>query len=223
MAAAIPPLATTAGIDVSHHQGTVNWHAVAESGVDFAFAKATEGLSFVDPQFASNWAGMKNAGILRGAYHFFRPMKSVAAQIENFLRTVGEIAPGDLSPVLDLEEAPVPNGDEWESIPPDERVPLALQWLQAVENQLGRKPIVYVRRGFIAQELPHADPLGQFPLWIAHYTSRPAPILPTVWSNWTFWQHTDGGKVNGIGGHVDLDRFNGALEDLQALAHLGDQ
>src|SRR5437899_3040072 len=62
-----------AGIDVSGHQSTVDWAGVAEAGIAFAYAKATEGTSFVDPQFPINWERMKSANILRGAYHFFRP------------------------------------------------------------------------------------------------------------------------------------------------------
>jgi GH25 family lysozyme M1 (1,4-beta-N-acetylmuramidase) len=76
---------TLAGIDVSHHQGEVNWHAVAEAGISFAFAKATEGATFVDPQFLRNWALIKDAGIVRGAYHFFRPSKPAESQVTNFL------------------------------------------------------------------------------------------------------------------------------------------
>src|SRR5260370_20196232 len=124
---------TTSGIDVSHHQGQVNWHLVAEAGISFAFAKATEGVTFVDPQFSANWVGIKNAGIIRGPYHFFRPARPVDGQVENFTRTVSEIKDGDLPPVLDLEEAPTPNGDEWDDLPGDQRVPLVLRWLEGVE------------------------------------------------------------------------------------------
>jgi len=209
---------TLAGIDVSHHQGEVNWYAVAEAGISFAFAKATEGATFVDPQFSRNWASMKDAGIVRGAYHFFRPAKPVESQVSNFLKAVNELGDGDLPAVLDLEEAPTPHGDEWEDVPGQNRVPLVLTWLDAVANRLGRKPIIYTRRGFIELELPEPAALAQSPLWVAHYTARAAPQLPSIWSNWTFWQYSEGGKVDGVEGHVDLNRFNGTAAELSGLA-----
>ncbi len=215
------PLRVTPGIDVSHHQGNVNWHAVAEAGISFAFVKATDGGTFTDPQFGTNWIGVKDAGIIRGAYHFFRPAKPVDSQVENFVRTVREIGDGDLPPVLDLEEAPTPHGDEWEDVSGEQRVPLVLTWLEAVEARLGQKPIIYTRRGFVTLELPNPAPLAQHLLWIAHFTSKSTPTVPSIWSTWTFWQYSDGGKVDGIVGHVDLDRFNGSSSDLAALARAG--
>ena len=74
------PSPLLSGIDVSHHQGDVDWNAVGQAGIAFAFAKSTEGDTFQDPQFGTNCAGMKEAGIIRGAYHFFRPAKSVPAR-----------------------------------------------------------------------------------------------------------------------------------------------
>ena len=173
MSSVIPATSTLtlAGIDVSHHQGEVNWHAVAEAGISFAFAKATEGATFVDPQFSRNWAPMKDAGIVRGAYHFFRPAKPAESQVANFLKAVNELGDGDLPAVLDLEEAPTPHGDEWEEVPAQNRVPLVLTWLDAVANSLGRKPIIYTRRGFIELELPEPAILAQFPL--GSRTTRP--------------------------------------------------
>lgn len=206
------------GIDVSHHQGQVAWPLVAQAGISFAFAKATEGTNFVDPQFAANWAGMKDAGILRGAYHFFRPAEPVDAQVASFAEAVGPLRDKDLPPVLDLEEAATPGGDEWDSIPADQRVPLVLNWIEGAESRLGRKPVIYVRRGFVTSKLPNAAPLAQYPLWIAHYTSSPAPSLPPVWSNWTFWQYSETGSVAGVAGPVDLDRFSGSADSLLALA-----
>src|SRR5712691_13448078 len=216
--AAIAPVIP--GIDVSHHQRQVNWYLVAEAGIAFALAKATEGVSFVDPQFSANWIGIKNAGIIRGPYHFFRPARPVDAQVDNFARIVSEIRDGDLPPFLDLEEARTPNGDEWDDVPGDQRVPLVLRWLEGVEAKLGRRPIIYTRRSFVASELPNATPLGQYLLWVAHYTTKPAPALPSAWSKWTFWQSSAVGTVDGISGPVDLDRFNGSSSDLEALTRI---
>ena len=92
-----------AGIDVSHFQRDIDWTALAASDFRFCFIKATEGAGTVDPKFHKNWQGAKNAGLLRGAYHFFHPTSSAAAQAESFLRTLGPFQSGDLPPALDLE------------------------------------------------------------------------------------------------------------------------
>src|ERR1044071_2785616 len=91
--------AVLSGIDVSHHQGNIDWHSVAEAGVSFAFAKATDGDTFHDPQFATNWTQMQSAGIVRGAYHFFRPTKPVNTQVEKFIQAVHKLDDGDLPAV----------------------------------------------------------------------------------------------------------------------------
>src|SRR5689334_1580650 len=87
------------GIDVSHYQGVIDWNQVAEAGTAFVFIKATEGTSYVDPQFQDNWSGAKAAGLLRGAYHFFQPGEDPQQQAEYFLSVV-QTVPGDLPPVL---------------------------------------------------------------------------------------------------------------------------
>jgi lysozyme len=207
------------GIDVSHHQGTVNWQAVARGGISFAFVKATEGATFVDSQFDANWAGMKNNGLLRGAYHFFRPGTTVRKQVDNFVMIVNNLEQGDLPPVLDIEQAPRMGVDEWDSVPVVDRVPIVQEWLEAVEQKLGRKPVIYIRRGFVEEKLLHApEPLSKYLLWVAHYTLKSQPAIPGIWSDWAFWQHSDKGEIRGISGPVDSDRFNGSLEELLALA-----
>jgi GH25 family lysozyme M1 (1,4-beta-N-acetylmuramidase) len=121
--------------------------------------------------------------------------------------------------MLDVEEARMSNGmDEWDALAPEARVPLILDALQKIEQRLGRRPIVYVRRGFVSAKLPRADPLAAYPLWVAHYTDAAEPAIPSMWVTWTIWQHSQGGQVKGIHGGVDLDRFNGAGADLDALA-----
>jgi lysozyme len=206
------------GVDVSHHQGEVKWPLVAATEVRFAYAKATEGKRFRDPAFGANWPGIKSAGLRRGAYHFFRPAHPLTAQIDFFASVVGSLDPTDLAPMLDIEEvATESGGDQWDAIAPEERVPLILNALGVLEAQLGRRPIVYVRRGFVSAKLPNAQGLAAYPLWIAHYTDATQPITPLVWDRWTIWQHSEKGQVAGIDGHVDLDQFNGGLDELDAM------
>ncbi len=213
-----PTTAEVLGIDVSHYNGVVDWKAVAAAGAKFAYAKATEGANTVDTKFAANWVGIKQAGLLRGAYHFFHPAKPVQAQAERFLSAVAELTPGDLPPMLDLEETSAQK-DEWPGIPKGERVALALEWLDRVAQALGRKPIVYTRKGFVTAMFGQPGRLTEHPLWVAHYTkTAPAPRIPPGWDKWTLWQYTGSGTFAGVKGQVDINRFNGTALELAALA-----
>jgi lysozyme len=203
---------TVPGIDVSHFQQVIDWEAVARSGIQYCFIKATEGQATVDSRFASNWHGAAKAGILRGAYHFFHPATPAASQADLFARTVNQLQPGDLPPVLDLETPA-----NWANIPLENRTSLALQWLNIVESRLGAHPIVYLSPAFATEILMNAPALAQFPLWVAHTTMAPAPTVPKPWNSWTFWQYTGQSKVPGIGRFVDANRFNGSLDSLKAL------
>lgn len=207
--AALPAEGPPAGIDVSHWQGTIDWNAVAANGVEFAFIKATEGGDYVDPRFAANWDGARQAGVVRGAYHFFRPQTDAVAQAAHFLATV-HLSPGDLPPVLDVE---VTDGRSADVVAEGVRT-----WLREVERATGRRPIVYTRASFWTAQV--GGGLGGYPLWVAHYGVS-SPNIPGGWSGWTFWQHSDAGRVNGIGGDVDLNWFNGGRAELDAFVSTG--
>jgi lysozyme len=202
-----PPSRLT-GIDVSHYQGAVNWQAVRGAGCAFAFAKATEGTGVVDPYFSQNWAGMKAAGLARGAYHFFHPSEDAAQQAAHFLSVV-QFEPGDLPPVLDVE---VNDG-----VANDVIVEGVQTWLDAVEPVAGVTPVIYTAASFWDAHLNSS--FGGYPLWIAHYTSAPAPSpLPAGWNEWAFWQYSQSLDISGVGGAADHNYFNGTEADLQALA-----
>jgi lysozyme len=177
------------------------------------FLKATEGETFVDKLYASNRAGAKAVGIPVGAYHFFRPKASTTAQINNFVKTVAKLQPGDLPPVLDIE---VP--EDWKDIAVKARVQMILDWLTAVEKKLGVKPLVYINNPMARDELASAAELGNYKLWLAHYTDRPAPRVPAPWAGWTFWQYSELGVVDGVPSKTcDMNRFAGTSADLQRL------
>lgn len=197
------------GIDVSRHQSAIGWPAVQEMEVDyikigFVFIKATEGFGRVDDQFRRNWNGAAKADIPRGAYHFFISSKSGKAQAENFMSTV-KLQPGDLPPVLDVEQT---NGA---SIPDlQQRV---ADWLQAVEKKYNCRPIIYTNANFYERFL--AGRFDDYPLWVAHYLVKDKPRIGRSWS---FWQHSETGRVNGIRNKVDFNVFNGdstAFENLK--------
>ena len=200
-----PPSRLT-GIDVSHFQGRVDWPAVKAAGCAFAFAKATEGAGEIDPFFAANWAGMKAAGLLRGAYHFYRAQQDGAQQAAHFLSAV-EFEAGDLPPVLDIE---VNDGVTGPAL-----VGGVQTWLDAVEPAAGVTPIIYTNTPF--WDAHFNDQFSRYPLWIAHYGPAPQP-LPTGWTVWTFWQYSQSLHIAGVGGPADHDYFTGPLTQLQALS-----
>lgn len=191
------------GIDVSHFQGTVNWAEVAASGASFAFVKATQGITYVDPQFAGNWPAMKKVGLHRGAYHFYEPADDPTSQAQHFLSTV-TLEPGDLPPVLDVEiNGGVSSSQLWSGVS---------TWLQHVQTATGRQPLLYTAPGFWDGNSPDLA-LCSYPLWLADYASQ--PTLPKGWSAWQFWQHSETGTVSGVSTSVDLNLFNGTLSQLQ--------
>ncbi len=188
------------GLDVSHYQGEVDWPQVVAAGYRFAFAKATEGTTSVDPMFAANWEGMKAGGMVRGAYHFFRAEDDAAAQADHFIATVA-LEAGDLPPALDIEIA---DGVSTEGI--DEKIAI---WLEKVATAYGVTPILYSDLRFINDNL--ATGFSDYPLWLAEYEET-RPEAPGDWDSWTLWQSSQSGEVAGVDGTVDLDTYSGSEE-----------
>ena len=191
-----------AGIDVSHFNGEVDWKEAANS-ITFAFAKASQGTSFVDSHFAGNWERMREAGVHRGAYHFFDPTEDAEAQGAHYMNTV-KLEAGDLPPVLDIEMLKRSTvASTLEGI---------TKWLATVEAGTGRTPIIYTSASFWRQLGNPPNP-GKHPLWVAHYGVS-KPNIPPVWESWTFWQFSQLGRCAGVKGYVDLNRFSGSAEEL---------
>lgn len=197
---------TTRGIDVSHWNGTIDWTAVKGDNVAFAFMKATEGTDFVDPQFATYWKNAGDAGVIRGAYHFFRPASDPIAQAEFFVATAGVPELGDLPLTIDLEvtddqsDAIVANG--------------ALTFLARVEALSGRTPIIYTSARVFDTVLGTPAGFSHYPLWDANYSVTCPNISQPTWATWTFWQNTDKATILGIAGGVDQNFYNGSLAQL---------
>jgi len=136
------------GIDVSNHQGEIDWPRVADAGVAFAYIKATEGGDFRDKRFAVNWQGAKSAGIARGAYHFFTACRSGAEQAQNFIATVPH-EQGALPPVIDAEHmGPCREGTQLKDLAAEIEI-----FMDAVERYYGRRPLVYTTAEFEDQVL----------------------------------------------------------------------
>lgn len=188
------------GIDVSRYQNMISWNMVRAMQVNniklgFAFMKATEGVENIDPYFKRNWRKAKEAGMIRGAYHFFIASKDGIAQVKNFSKYV-QLESGDLPPVIDIEDT--------YGVPAQKLRDQLMKCLVAMEEVYGVKPIIYTYVDFYKKNLQGV--FDEYPLWIAHYLQ---PQNPRIDRAWTFWQHSEGGHVNGILSKVDFDVFNG--------------
>ncbi len=204
----IPEEYSIHGIDVSRYQQMISWDAVSAMQVKkiklgFVFIKATEGIGNVDPQFKRNWKRSKTAGMIRGAYHFFLSTKDGRMQAENFIKTV-RLETGDLPPVLDIEQT---YGVSKQVIKNEMK-----KWLNIVENYYNVKPIIYTNIDFYKQNL--GSDFDTYPLWVAHYYQ---PRQPRIKRDWVFWQHNDGGRVNGVLEPVDFDVFSGDSAEFTQL------
>lgn len=206
---------TVLGIDVSHHQGSIDWHGVAASDAKFAYIKATEGIFATDMLFGVNWAGARDSGLLHGAYHFAHPGLDPVVQAMHFATTIQCAGPsfGELPPCLDLEVSDGRNANavlEW-----------AIAFVRAAEAKLGRQLLIYTGNFWQSTFGDKRVPELQRMLWIARYSREP-PEVPGNWARWDFWQFTDGQSgaaqaIPGVRGPCDANWFRGELTELQAL------
>ena len=195
---------TTFGIDVSQYQGNINWAQVKThpEPISFVFIRASMGKDGIDATFAKNWAEAKSSGIIRGAYHYYRPNENSSLQFDNFAQRV-TIQSGDLPPVLDIER---------ESQFGIENLRHGLKnWLNLAESHFGVKPIIYSGRAFYLHHLKgHFD---EYTFWIADYSNTNSmQKLPLI-----IHQFSQQHKVNGINHPVDGNYFKGGKEELMAL------
>ncbi|MGZ6142712.1 MAG: glycoside hydrolase family 25 protein [Myxococcales bacterium] len=203
---------TVRGVDISHYEGVINWTRVAAAGEAFGITKATEGVTFKDPMFASNWPAIKSAGLVRGAYHFFRPADSGIQQADFFLRTVDTFGPGDLPPILDWEVT--------DSVSNAVDVSEVQDFVDEIRARTGLTTILYTSARFLGT-VGNPTQFSNLPLWDANWNVT-CPNIPSAWPRWTFWQYADNGIVSGIDAGVDVNYFNGSLADLQAMTGPGE-
>jgi len=197
------------GIDISHHQGVIDWTKlrnamIARNPVRFVIIKATEGSDYIDERFADNFYQALDNGFIRGAYHYWSNSSTAREQAYFFLEHV-QLEYGDLPPVLDVESKSDDMTDE-------EFQQEILAWLHIVEDKYHTKPIIYPYFKFKETYLSDAR-FDDYPYWIAHYYVRKVQYK----GKWKFWQHTDVGRLPGIKGLVDLDIYNGSYYDLKKL------
>lgn len=212
------------GIDVSHHQGDINWDNLAlycnSTGnvfhqkpsdkrymqpVFFAYMKATQGATRKDETFDTRMKEAERHGIVKGAYHFMSFETTVEDQVKNFVETASWY-PGDLPPALDIESKNSGmTGRSAETI-----VNMCYRWLELVEKRMGLRPIIYTTEEIRDIYLAKDPRFNKYQYWISRYRTR-GPEK----EEWTIWQMTQEGRVNGYDGCIDIDLFKGDYASFQ--------
>jgi lysozyme len=197
------------GIDVSEHQGDIGWTQIDRRSVNFVFMKATEGGDFKDKQFQRNWLGAKNAGIARGAYHFFTFCKAGAVQAQNFIDTV-PVDRSALPPVIDLEFS----GNCQRRLSQVELDRELTAYIEKVTTVYRQQPILYVTQEFYTAYLQ--TKFTKYAIWISDFYTT--PDLNRDDRKWLFWQYSERGRVTGVSTLVDLNVFNGTIDRFQEFS-----
>lgn len=206
----LPKGYTVHGIDVSKHQGNIDWERVSRMKnngiqISFAFIKATEGITRQDNQFETNWKHSEQNGLLRGAYHVYYPSRDADKQADNFINIV-KLSRGDLPPVIDIEHS---NGRSAKKI---------CEGLEAFANRLEKyykvKPIIYTNINFYNTFL--IGSFDKYPLWIAGYFDHER-FYNEFLTPWILWQHSEKGRVDGIRGNVDFNVYKGNIDSFKRL------
>ena len=202
---------TLTGIDISKWNGDWNAQKAKSAGASFVFIKASQ-AAYIDPKFLDNWKIAKDAELYQGAYHYMdytRPVRESA----NFYAAILDNYPGELPPVVDYEQSRNDNNTA------AARAYLR-EFLEILKSR-GHKPIIYTSSGFWTKYGDKSSYWAEFPLWLAQYVTASKPSVPLPWTKWIFWQYSSTGKGSTYGTqsyNVDLNRFNGTLEDLEKFA-----
>ena len=194
------------GIDVSSHNGTIDWKQVATSDVEWVIIKVTEGTTHVNPGYEAKFRGARDAGLLVGGYHFSRidtniGVKDVYNEAQNYLEAMAKVGMrcGDLVPALDLESG-LKTDDQY-------NVDWAIEWLSHVECSVRARPVIYTAKWAWDLYLRRATPeslkkLCSYPVWWASYKNafeRTEPYNPPAeWKEWSIWQTS--GSYTGVPG-----------------------
>lgn len=193
------------GIDISHHNGSLDFVAMKKAGIEFVYAKATQGAGFRDPKFRENVFKSKAAGIPIGAYHYLSPDIDAIAQIHNFLDAINGMDL-DLCPVLDWEEK--------SHVPAKTQAAIASLWLESIEKKVNKVPMIYTGPYFFQDDMKSPKCFDKYRLWIAHYNVT-EPKIPKPWTKCDVHQFTESGKISGVKGNFDKNVLHCTLEDLK--------
>lgn len=203
---------TISGIDISHFQGDeIAYLNKKGSQLDFVICKATEGVTYTDPDFKTNWKTIQQQGFVRGAYHFYHCADDPTQQANYFLSTVGTFLKTDLPPIIDFEENSIDKNCNKATIQKN-----LLQFLTLLEQKTGKKPILYTDINTGNSQI-NDTVFSNYHLWIADYNPITTPTVPLVWQkkSWTLWQKTQNYSLDSYTN--DFDVFNGTSEDFANL------
>jgi lysozyme len=189
------------GVDVSHHQGEIDWTRLQRRDVHFAYIKASEGATLRDARFVSNWQRAVTAGVTPGAYHFFTLCKSGAEQARNFLAALSDVTGSGLPPAVDLEF-----GGNCKRRPAQQHFTRELHsFLEEVERATGCMPVLYVTQDFYRPYV--AGRIQGYPLWVRNIFG--APRLHEG-ADWLLWQYANRGRMPGVDAFIDLNVYSGS-------------
>jgi len=222
---------TTLGIDVSKYQGNIKWDKL-RLAVKFVISRTGDGRS-TDSKFQTNWKETGKLGLIRGTYHYFRADRDGKTQAEKVIdqiESAGGLKETDLPPALDLEGGAIKNlpggvfTGQAAELPIDLLVEECLEFLEVIENHYDVTPIVYTGQAFhwwLSQGRSDlAEKFAKYPLWLPSYSS--CALMPVnragkgfPWKQWSIWQYSSKGKVAGIKGDVDVNKFRGTEDQLK--------
>ncbi|RLD66958.1 MAG: glycoside hydrolase family 25 protein [Bacteroidetes bacterium] len=196
------------GIDISHYQGRVEWEKVKQfkngEKISFIIMRAAIGEDEEDQEFTTNWINVKKLGIIRGAYHYYRPDENSIKQADNFISIVN-LEKGDFPPVLDIEA--LPNYQSIKSL----KIGL-IKWLNKIENHYGIRPVIYTGDSYYHDFLN--DTIFQkYVFWIANFNRVKKPKH----KNWKIWQFSETGQIDGINHDIDFNVFQGDIMALRKM------
>lgn len=194
----LTPALALEGMDVSVFQGKIDFAAAREDGIQAVYIRSSYGQRGVDENFRQNYTGAKDAGLSYGFYHYLSATTPQGArqEAEHFAALLRSLS-YDCRPVLDFEGH--------RQLSPRQATAVALAFLERVEQLLGQQPMIYADHSTAAVQLGAS--VAQYPLWLAQW-GVPSPSLSgTPWRQWTGWQYTNVGLVNGVTGYVDRDQF----------------
>jgi len=194
------------GINISHHDGDINWGELGERRLSFIFIKATEGGDFVDDKFESNWKHAQESGYAVGAFHYYKICTDWKLQADNFISVV-PITKGALPPVIDLEDEA-----DCKSVA-DVKYELEML-IDALKQHYGQEPILYVNP-IVPDSFFYKYVAGDFYDSVMWY--RDGYKAPTPERKWLFWQYNSRGLVEGIKNFTDLDLFQGSRDEFEGL------
>jgi lysozyme len=193
----------------------VDFNKSVKNGASFVFIKASQ--RYADEDFIWNWKAAKDAGLLRGAFHFLDWRMNEIDQAKLFVGLLGN-DPGELPPILDLEMEPGPYGLSFSIVQGK-----VWNFMTYVEKALGRIPGIYTGYYYWVEKMNNNSAWARYPFWLAWWASESIIKVPPPWKSWTFWQYS--GKGDGLAygcesKEVDLNLFNGSLDDLKKYAGL---